>query len=122
MKYRKLHTYLVREVETNEFVRWQGDNTIFFAGSVEDALIGLPKDLFEAVRVCDAPEDIQREYEKRIDECIASGEIELSRLIPTEIKVNVYYYIDDEGKPQFDTDEMSAEFVRKLNELEKTFE
>jgi len=122
MKYRKLHTYLVREVETNEFVRWQGDNAIFFAGSVEDALIGLPKDLFEAVRVCDAPEDIQREYEKRIDECITSGEIELSGLIPTEIKVNVYYYIDDEGKPQFDTDEMSAEFVRKLNELEKTFE
>lgn len=122
MKYRKLHTYLVREIETNEFVRWQGDNTIFFAGSVEDALIGLPENLFEAVRVCDAPEDIQKEYEKRIDECIASGEISLDELIPKELKVGIYYYIDDEGKVHFDTDEMSAEFVTKLNELEKTFE
>ena len=39
--------------------------------------------------------------------------------IPMEIKVGVYYYIDEETKqPIFDTDEMTNEFERKLKEIE----
>jgi|688.fasta_scaffold343022_2 hypothetical protein len=39
--------------------------------------------------------------------------------IPMEIKVGVYYYIDDETKqPVFDTDEMRNEFEQKLKEIE----
>jgi hypothetical protein len=117
--YRKEGTYLVREKNTNEFVRWQGDNKIFFAGSKEDALIGLSEDEFEALRVCDCPDDIQEEYEKRIIECIHSGEIDIQDILPKEVKVGIYYYIDDEGKPQFDTDEMRSEFEAYITELEK---
>lgn len=75
-KYRKNGTYLVKDKKTNEFIRWQGDNTLFFAGSIDDALIGLD-DTFEAILVKDCPQDIQTEYEKRIDDCIESGEIEI---------------------------------------------
>jgi len=117
--YRKEGTYLVREKKTNTFVRWQSDNKIFFAGSKEDALIGLTEDEFEALRVCDCPDDIQKEYEERIIECIHSGELEVEDILPKEIKVGVYYYIDDEGKPQFDTDEMRNEFEAYITELEK---
>ena len=39
--------------------------------------------------------------------------------IPMEIKVGVYYYIDEETKkPIFDTDEITNEFERKLKEIE----
>jgi len=76
-KYRKNETYMVVCNETNEFIRWNGDNTLFFAGSEEDALIGLPDDKFNAVLVVDCPEDIQIEYERQIDECILNGEIEI---------------------------------------------
>ena len=38
--------------------------------------------------------------------------------IPTEIKVGVYYYIDDETKqPVFDTDEMRNEFEQANKNL-----
>ena len=73
-KYRKDFTYLVKDKKTNEFIRWNGENTIFFAGSIEDALIGLDN-TFEAIAVKDCPKDIQDEYEKRIDDCILNGEI-----------------------------------------------
>jgi len=39
--------------------------------------------------------------------------------IPMEIKVGVYYYIDEEtNQPVFDTDEMRNEFEQKLKEIE----
>lgn len=38
-----------------------------------------------------------------------------------EIKVGIYYYIDDEtGKKVYDEDEMRDEFERKLEELLNT--
>jgi hypothetical protein len=116
--YRKEGTYLVREKKTNTFVRWT-DGKIFFAGSKEDALLGLTEDEFEALRVCDCPKDIQEEYEKRIIECIHSGEIDIQDIVPSAIAVDVYYYIDDEGKPQFDTETMREEFEAYITELEK---
>ena len=43
----------------------------------------------------------------------------MSNIIPLNIEVGVYYYIDEEtGKPVFDTDSMTEEFQQKLNELE----
>lgn len=45
----------------------------------------------------------------------------MSNIIPVNIEVGVYYYIDDEtGKPVFDTDTMTQEFEKKLSELETT--
>ena len=45
----------------------------------------------------------------------------MSNIIPVNIEVGVYYYIDDEtGKPGFDTDTMTHEFEKKLSELETT--
>ena len=116
--YRKEGTYLVREKKTNTFVRWT-DGKIFFAGSKEDALLELNEDEFEALRVCDCPYNIQKEYEERIIECIHSGELEVEDILPKEVKVGVYYYIDGEGKPQFDTHEMRNEFEAYITELEK---
>jgi hypothetical protein len=75
-KYKKEHTYLVLEASTNTFVRWQND-TIFFAGSVEDALIDLERGSFYAMPVSQCSDSIQKEYEQRIDECIQNGEIRL---------------------------------------------
>lgn len=73
--YKKENTYLVFDKSNKEFARWNCDNKIFFAGSEEDALFGLKDSNYKAVRVCDCPSDIQKEYEQRIDECILSGEI-----------------------------------------------
>lgn len=43
--------------------------------------------------------------------------------IPMEIKVGVYYYIDENTKqPIFDTDEMTNEFEQKLKEIENETE
>jgi hypothetical protein len=43
----------------------------------------------------------------------------MSNIIPLNIEIGVYYYIDEEtGKPVFDTDSMTEEFQQKLNELE----
>jgi hypothetical protein len=45
----------------------------------------------------------------------------MSNIIPLNIEVGVYYYIDEEtGKPVFDTDSMTQEFETKLTELETT--
>jgi hypothetical protein len=119
-RYRKEHTYLVLEASTNTFVRWQGDNTLYFAGSVEDALIDLEQGSFYAIRVSQCSSAIQKEYEQRIDDCIQSGEIDIESIIPKNISVGVYYYMDNEtNKPQFDTDEMRSEFESSLNKLEK---
>lgn len=117
--YKKQHTYLVIENKTNEYVRWTNDKTIFFAGSVDDALIGLSKDEYRAIAVCDAPMDIQKEYEEAIQKAIKNGEIDFKHLIPKEYPIGVYYYFDDEGKPQFDVEEMRSEFEVFLIELEK---
>ena len=75
-KYKKDFTYLVIHKATNTFVRWYWNEDLFFAGSIDDALIGLD-DTFEAISVKDCPKDIQDEYEKRIDECILNGEISI---------------------------------------------
>jgi hypothetical protein len=64
--YKKKDTYLVVSVETNQHMRWSNGD-IFYAGSVEDALEGLPIDKFVAVPVCDAPQYVQKEYEQIID-------------------------------------------------------
>jgi len=76
-KYKKQDTYLVFERETNRLLRWKSDNTIFFAGSVDDALEGLPHEAFHAIPVSQCSEAIQEEYEERIDELIGTGEIEI---------------------------------------------
>jgi hypothetical protein len=34
-----------------------------------------------------------------------------------EIKIGIYYYIDDEGNKVYDEDEIRDEFERKLQEL-----
>lgn len=34
-----------------------------------------------------------------------------------EIRIEIYYYIDDEGNKIYDEDEMRDEFERKLQEL-----
>jgi hypothetical protein len=75
-KYKKSSTYLVINMATKTFSRWQGDGNLFFAGSIDDALIGLD-DNYQAIPVKDCPKDIQNEYEKRIDECILNGEISI---------------------------------------------
>jgi hypothetical protein len=76
-RYKKEHTYLVLEASTNTFVRWQSDNTLYFAGSVEDALIDLERGSFYAIPVSQCSDAIQKEYEQRVDKCIESGEITL---------------------------------------------
>jgi hypothetical protein len=75
-KYKKSSTYLVINMATKTFSRWQSDGNLFFAGSIDDALIGLD-DTYQAIPVKDCPKDIQDEYEKRIDECILNGEISI---------------------------------------------
>lgn len=37
--------------------------------------------------------------------------------MPTEVNVGVYFYIDDNGKPVIDREEMQREFEEKLKEL-----
>ena len=121
--YRKQHTYLVIENETGEYVRWATPNKeIFYAGSVEDALVGLPKDEFRAIAVCDAPPHRQLEYEQAIDKAIMDGTLELRDMLPKELNVGVCYYVDDEGNFHFDLDEMQNEFSLFLNALEKVSE
>ena len=65
-KYKKDYTYLVLEKGTTRYIRWT-NKEIFYAGSIEDALEGLPKDKFTAILVADAPQRIQTEYKKIID-------------------------------------------------------
>ena len=121
--YRKQHTYLVIENETGEYVRWETPNKeIFYAGSVEDALVGLPKDLFRAIAVCDAPPHRQLEYEQAIDKAIMDGTLELKDMLPNELKIGVYYYVDDKGNFHFDMDEMEEEFNSFMNAFEKVSE
>lgn len=66
LDYKKETTYLLKI--NGEFCRWNGDNSLAYFGSEEDALVGLtPPYNAEAVRVIDCPEDIQKEYELQID-------------------------------------------------------
>lgn len=65
-KYKKINTYLVRTNE-NVYLRWASDNTLFYAGSFNDAMEDLNPKLFTAVPVCDAPLEIQKEYENLIN-------------------------------------------------------
>ena len=68
-------TYIAFEKCNNEPMRWNSDNTLFFAGSKEDAMLNLPEEEFYAIPVKECSPEIQAEYEKRILECIESGEI-----------------------------------------------
>ena len=36
----------------------------------------------------------------------------------TKIEVNIYYYIDEDGKKVYDFEEMADEFEQKLSELD----
>jgi hypothetical protein len=70
--YKKEHTYLLKN--DDEYVRWRDSEDLFFAGSAEDALVGVDgHKYFSAERVCDAPAEIQKEYEETIDRLIKSG-------------------------------------------------
>ena len=62
----KNHTFLVFDYEYQDYLRWASDNTLFFAGSKEDALLDLEQYPFEAVEVIKCPENIQKEYEQLI--------------------------------------------------------
>ena len=73
--YKMENTYLVYQKSSHEYVRWNFDNSLFFAGSKEDAILGLQKDKFEVERVCDAPAHAKKEYMKLIDEKIKNGEL-----------------------------------------------
>jgi hypothetical protein len=66
-KYQKDCTYLVFERVTKEFLRWSSDKTLFFASNVNDALVGLPKNEYVAIEVASCSEEIQREYEAKIN-------------------------------------------------------
>ena len=37
-----------------------------------------------------------------------------------KIEVGIYYYVDEDGKKVYDTEEMTREFEQKLDELEKS--
>ena len=43
---------------------------------------------------------------------------ENNKAIPTTIEVGVYYYMDEDGKPVFDLEEMQREFETKLEKLQ----
>ncbi len=75
--FRKEDTYIAFVKCNMTPLRWGSDNSLFFAGSEEDALEDLDKDIFVALPVCKCSSEIQTEYEKRIIECIESGEIEI---------------------------------------------
>lgn len=75
--YKKENTYLVLETETKKPLRWNSDSKLFFAGSVDDALEGLPHGKFVAIQVSQCSKELQTEYEQLIDEKIKSGEIEV---------------------------------------------
>jgi hypothetical protein len=47
-----------------------------------------------------------------------TGRAGKSREIPTTIDVGVYYYMDEDGKPVFDLEEMQREFETKLEKLQ----
>ena len=73
--YRKQNTYIAFIRCNMRPLRWT-NNKLFFAGSEEDALYDLDRDIFIALPVSECSKEIQREYEKRIEECIISDEIE----------------------------------------------
>jgi hypothetical protein len=50
------------------------------------------------------------------------GTLELRDMLPKELKIDVCYYVDDEGNFHFDLDEMQNEFSSFLNALEKVSE
>ena len=62
----KNHTFLVFDYEYKDYLRWASDNSLYFAGSKEDALLDLEQYPFEAVEVIKCPENIQKEYEQLI--------------------------------------------------------
>lgn len=38
-----------------------------------------------------------------------------------KIEVGIYYYVDEDGKKVYDTEEMMREFEQKLSELDESF-
>lgn len=46
--YKYENTWLVFSFQDNKPLRWQGDNTLFFAGSESDAMLNLSTELFYA--------------------------------------------------------------------------
>jgi len=38
--------------------------------------------------------------------------------IPEKIEIGVYYFLDEDGKPVFDVEEMQREFDEKVKDLE----
>lgn len=49
-------------------------------------------------------------------------EIRVTKGIPVTLEVGVYYYINDQGKPVFDEEEMQRELENKISELKKVWE
>jgi hypothetical protein len=62
----KNHTFLVFDYDKQDYIRWVSDKSLFFAGSKEDALIGIEQYPCEAVEVIKCPDSIQKEYEQLI--------------------------------------------------------
>ena len=44
-------------------------------------------------------------------------EIRVAKGIPNSIEIGVYFYIDEEGRPVFDEEEMQREFDEKVKNL-----
>lgn len=49
-------------------------------------------------------------------------EIRVTKGIPMKIEVGVYYYMDEDGKPVFDEEEMQRELENNISELKKVWE
>lgn len=73
-KYKIENTFLVLDTVCNDVMRWTSDKKLFYAGSVEDALIDLDAERFKAYPVALFTEKIQQEYVGLIDEAINNDE------------------------------------------------
>lgn len=69
----KNNTYLLFDLSSQEFIRWNCDKTLFFAGSKEDAMFGNDYPNLQAIEVIKCPEPIQKEYELTINKLIKNG-------------------------------------------------
>ena len=71
--YLKNNTFLLFDLDTQEFIRWSCDKSLFFAGSKEDAMFGNEYPSLQAIEVIKCPEPIQKEYETLINKMIKNG-------------------------------------------------
>ncbi len=65
-KYHKDTNFIVFQHGQSEPFRYKSDNSLYYAGSVEDALLDLG-DQFYCVPVSQCSDELQKEYEQIID-------------------------------------------------------